>query len=60
MTSFITDNLGSTQNALIVAAIAITTIGGSIAMIKMFKAANKEAAEINAIIADFNEKYATS
>jgi len=43
MTSFITDNLGSTENAIIVAAVAITTIGGTIAM-----------------IADFNEKYATS
>ena len=50
-------NLVANQNTIALTAIAITSIGGSIAMAIMLKAAQKDMEAIDTIIAEFHKNY---
>lgn len=59
MTKSVINTLIANQNTIALSAIAITTIGGSIAMGWMFKEAKKDAVIINEIVSEFNKNYAS-
>jgi hypothetical protein len=59
MSKTLINSLVANQNTIALSAIAITTIGGSIAMAVMFRVAKKDIDSINEIVTEFNKNYAS-